>query len=174
MHKKKHLHYAIITVAGFALLFMTVGFTAYAQLTSNNKASANSVYYRDLGFDAASYLESDSSVSPSSKTIDKQSLSISLHLNPGESYASVLNLVNNGSDNELLQKIIMEGLGPELRDQVDFEVSLNGEDYIGTTENINLAVLRGELNRQQMFVSVTSRASAPFDLNLSVALDFSN
>ena len=174
MHKKKHLHYAIITVAGFALLFMTVGFTAYAQLTSSNKASANSKYYRDIGFDAGSYLESDNSISPSAKTVDRKSLNLSLHLNPGESYASVLNLVNNGSDHELLQKIIMEGLAPELRDQVDFRVTLNGEDYIGTTEDINLAVLRNELNRQQMFVSVNSRAPAPLDLNLSVALDFSN
>lgn len=170
MHKHKRLHYAIITVAGLALMFMTVGFAAYVQLTSNNNASANSQYIRNIGFDAGSYLESDTSVTPSSKTIDKKSLSISLHLNPGETYASVLNLVNKGSDNELLQKIILEGLPPELANVVDFRVSLNNEDYIGTTENINLAVLRGELNRQQMFITVNSRAAV--DLNLSVTIDF--
>ena len=151
MHKHKRLHYAIITVAGLALMFMTVGFAAYVQLTSNNNASANSQYIRNIGFDAGSYLESDTSVVPSSKTISKKSLSVSLH-------------------NELLQKIILEGLPPELASVVDFRVSLNNEDYIGTTENINLAVLRGELNRQQMFVTVNSRAAV--DLNLSVTIDF--
>lgn len=172
MHKQKHLHYAIITVAGFALLFMVVGFAAYAQFTSSNNVSADSRYVRSIGFDPDSYLESDSSVSPSSKTIGKKSLGVSLHLNPGESYACVLNLVNNGSENELLQRIILEGLPPELADLVDFRVTLNADEYTETTENINLAVLRGELNRQQLFMTVTSRASV--DLDLSVTLDFNS
>lgn len=170
MHKQKHLHYAIITVAGFALLFMVVGFAAYAQLAGANSASANSRYIRNIGFDTSSYLESDSSVFPSSKSFGKQSLKFSLHLNPGESYGSVVNIVNKGSDNELLQKIIMEGVPSELANLVDFRVTLNGEDYIGTTEDINLAFLRGELNRQQMFITVESKVSV--DLDLSVAIEF--
>ena len=172
MHKHRRLHYAVITVAGLALLFMTVGFAAYAQFAGGNNASADSRYIRNIGLDASSYLESDNSVSPSSKSIDEKSISFSLHLNPGETYASVINLVNRGSDNELLQKIIMEGLPLELSSLVDFRISLNNEDYIGTTENMNLAVLRGELNRQQLFVTVTSQV--PVDLNLSIALDFNN
>lgn len=170
MHKHKHLHFAIITVAGFALLFMVVGFAAYAQLMSGNNVSADSRHIRNVGLDASSYLESDTSISPSSKSISKKSISFALHLNPGETYASVVNLVNNGSDNELLQKIILEGLPPELADVVDFRVTLNVDEYTETAENINLAVLRGELNRQQLFVTVNSQVSA--DLNLSVSLEF--
>ena len=172
MHKQKHLHYAIITVAGLALLFMTVGFAAYAQFASGNNVSADSRYVRNIGLDAKSYLESDSSVSPSAKTISKKSLGVSVHLNPGETYASVINLVNKGSDNELLQKIVLEGVPAELADIVDFHVTLNADDYFGTTENINLAVLRGELNRQQVFVTATSRAAV--DLDLSVTLAFND
>lgn len=169
MHKK-HLHYAIISVAGFAMLFMTVGFTAYAQLTSANSASADSRYIKSIGFDANSYLESDSSVSPASKSLDKKSLKLSLRLNPGESYGSVINIVNSGSNDELLKSIIMEGLPAELAGAVDFRVTLSGEDYIGTTEDINLAFLRGELNRQQMFISVEAREVV--NLNLAVAIEF--
>jgi len=169
MHKK-HLHYAIITVTGFAMLFMTVGFTAYAQLTNSNSASADSKYIRNIGFDASSYLESDTSVLPASKSLDKNALKLSLHLNPGESYGSVINIVNNGSEDELLKSIVMEGLPAELANAVDFRVTLSGEDYIGTTDNINLAFLRGELNRQQMFVSVEAREAV--DLGLSVAIEF--
>ncbi|MBP5634046.1 hypothetical protein J6X13_03915 [Candidatus Saccharibacteria bacterium] len=167
MHKQKHLHYAIITVAGFALLFMTVGFAAYGQLVSGNSVAADSRYIRNIGFDAASYNESDTSVLPLARSIGKQSMKLSLHLNPGETYASMINIVNNGSENELLQKIAIDGLPA---DGVDFRINLSGSEYRETTENIKLAFLRGELNRQQMFVTVEARESA--DLNLAIGLEF--
>ena len=167
MHKQKHLHYAIITVAGFALLFMTVGFAAYGQLASNNSAAADSRYIRNIGFVADSYNESDTSISPLARSIDKQSMALSLHLNPGETYASMINIVNNGSENELLQKIAIDGLPA---DGVDFRINLSGSEYRETTENIKLAFLRGELNRQQMFVTIEARE--PIDLNFSIALEF--
>ena len=170
MHKQRHLHYAVISVLGFALLFMTVGFAAYAQFASGNNVSAGSQYFRRVGFDAKSYIESDDSISPSTKTISKESFDFSVQLNQGEHYYAIINIANYGSDNEILDKITMSGLPEELAGKVDFRVSLSGEDYIGTTDGISLAVLRGDINRQQMFVTVSSQV--PVSLDLSVALGF--
>ena len=49
MHKQKRLHYAVIGVLGFALLFMAIGFAAYAQLLNNDafakKPLLSSMYF---------------------------------------------------------------------------------------------------------------------------------
>jgi len=97
MQKRKQLQYAVVGVLGFALLFMTIGFAAYAQLVSNDTASATSNFkaIHKVGFDADSYLQSEESVEPSVKTITGDTIDFSVRLeHPGDTYAAVINIVD--------------------------------------------------------------------------------
>jgi hypothetical protein len=173
MQKRKQLQYAVVCVLGFALLFMTVGFAAYAQYVSNDSVSAiQEKAVHKIGFDAESYLESESSVSPSVKTITNDEISFSIHLNQGETYASVINIVNNGNVNEKLTQLKMTELSPELASKVDFRLSYEGEDYIGSSYGINDVIGRGQGARKQLFITVNAKEAVDLDLSAELVFAF--
>ena len=158
---------------------MTVGFAAYAQLVSNNDASAmvNQNPVHRVGFDAESYLESDTSVVAREKSITPDEFNFAVRLNqPGDSYATVLNIVNTGNVDEILDEIQMTELDPQTAELVDYRISFDEEDYIGTSYNIGSIINRGSANRKQLFVTVEYKADAknagPLDLNLATRLVF--
>jgi hypothetical protein len=87
----------------------------------------------------------------------------------------MLNIENLDNADAVLKKLEMSGLG-SYAGAVDYRISLDGEDYIGTTDDINLAVLRnGTGDRKQLFVEVEYRADAaingPIDLDLFAKLE---
>jgi hypothetical protein len=181
MQKRKQLQYAVVAVLGFALLFMTVGFAAYAQLVSKDSVSATtkSQVVHKAGFDAKSYLESDTSVAASEKTVALDEVSFSTRLEkPGDIYAAMVNIVNNSNVTEMLSKIEMSELSEEQAKLIDFRVSFDDEDYIGTSYDINTVFARGESGRKQMFITATYKEDAPDmgaqDLDLSVGLEFAS
>lgn len=181
MQKRKQLQYAVVSVLGFALLFMTIGFAAYAQLTSKDAASAASrvTPIHKVGFDASSYLESDTSVVAAEKAISSDEINFTVNLSqPGDTYAAMLNIVNNGNIIETIDQITMNGLDESLADYVDFRLSYDDEDYIGTSYNVDSDINLGETGRKQLFVTVTYKEDAknigPLNLNLSAGLVFAD
>jgi hypothetical protein len=179
MHKQKRLQYAVVGVLGFALLFMSVGFVAYAQLVSGNSAFAlrRVEDVHNIGFNAESYDESDTSVAAIEKIITADELEFAIRLEkPGDSYAAKINVVNNGNVDEVLSEIDMNGLDESLADYVDYVIEYEDEDYIGTSYDVNSLIEPGKNNRKQMFVSARYKADAqnigPLDLRLSTGLVF--
>lgn len=178
MHKQKQFHYAVISVLAFALLFMSVGFAAYAQLVNDDAFAMNSANaVHNVGFDANSYQESESSVMAIEKTIEGNSLTAKLHLEkPGDSYAAVINIVNKGNTAETLSEIQMSQIAPELADYVDYRISFNDEDYIGTSYGVDTVINRGQVGRRQLFITLSYKENAqnigPLDINISAGLVF--
>ena len=163
MQKRKQFHYAVIGVLGFALLFMAVGFVAYAQLINNNAvALSKSSTIHNVGFDANSYQESDNSVTPDAKVISSNELEAEIRLNkPGDSYAAAIHIVNKGNVSEILSEIKMNELDASIADYIDYRISFEGEDYIGTSYNVNTFIGRGQVGRRQMFITATYKEDAP-------------
>ena len=181
MQKRKQFQYAVVGVLGFALLFMTVGFAAYAQLVSNDTAAAISsrTTNRKAGFDADSYQQSTTSVTPIEKTISNNEIDFHVILeHPGDSYAAVINVVNNTDANELIDRINMSMLDDNNVDKIDYRITFDDEDYIGTSYDVNKVINRGEAARKQLFITVTYKEDAedsgPADLNLFAELVFAN
>lgn len=178
MHKQKRLHYAFIGVLSFALLFMAVGFVAYAHLVNNDAFAANSVNpVHNVGFDADSYQESDNSVAPTEKLISGKNFSAKIHLEkPGDNYAALINIVNKGNVEEILDEIQMSKIDPAIADSVDYRISFNDEDYIGTSYDIATAINRGQIGSRQMFIQLSYKEDAknisPIDLDISAKLIF--
>ena len=174
--RNQQYQYAVIAVLGFALFFMAIGFAAYLRFTSDLNASALTAgLTQRAGFDASSYQESDSSVAARAKTVRLHEIDFSVRLNKGEHYAAMLNIENLDNADAVLKKLEMSGLG-NYAGAVDYRISLDGEDYIGTTDDINLAVLRnGTGDRKQLFIEVEYRADAaingPIDLDLFAKLE---
>lgn len=178
MQKRKQLQYAVVGVLGFALLFMTIGFAAYAQLVSDDKAAAMSNFkaYHKVGFDASSYLQSEDSVTPSVKTITGDEINFSVRLEkPGDTYAAVINIVNNSNVTEYLSQINMSKLDEKVADKIDYRITFDDEDYIGTSYDIDKNINRSNSARKQMFITVTykdGKNAGPIDLDLSAGLVF--
>ena len=178
MQKRKQLQYAVVGVLGFALLFMTIGFAAYAQLVGNDEAAAVSYAkpFHSIGLDADSYLESTTSIVPSEKTITSDEIAFKIRLaQPGDTYASVINIVNRGNVADVLAEIDMSELDEKYADIVDYRLTFNDEDYIGTSYGVNTAINYGENNREQLFITVTYKDGqdvGPIDLDLSAGLVF--
>lgn len=178
MQRRKQLQYAVIGVLGFALLFMTVGFAAYAQLVSNNDAAAISYVkpIHKIGFDADSYLQSTTSVTPSEKTITNDEISFKIRLeHPGDVYAAVINIVNHGNVAEILNEIDMTALDAAVADKIDYRLTFDDEDYIGTSYGVSNIINYGEMNRKQLFITVTYKDgldAGAIDLDLAASLVF--
>ena len=178
MQKRKQFHYAVIGVLGFALLFMAVGFAAYAQLIDANASAltSNNVTH-NVGFDAKSYQESDRSVTPITKVITSDELESEIRLDqPGSTYAIVINIVNKGNVSETLSQIKMNELDESIADYVDYRINFEDEDYIGTSYNVDTFIGRGQVARRQMFITATYKEDAPnvgpLDLKVVAGLVF--
>ena len=178
MHKQKRFHYAVIGVLGFALLFMAIGFAAYAQLVNNDAFAKNSVEaVHNVGFDAKSYQESDTSVTPIEKMISGDDFSAKIHLEkPGDSYAALVNILNKGNVSETLTEIRMSPIDPALSEYVDYRNSFEEEDYIGTSYNVDTVINRGQVGSSQMYITLEYKEDAknigPLDLDITAGLVF--
>lgn len=163
MQKQKQLHYAVVGVLGFALLFMSIGFVAYAQILNSDSAAAISTpVYRSIGFDADSYQESDTSSPAILKTVNKDNIELTLQLDhPGDRYAALVNITNRGSVDEVLSEITMSELNADLQQYIDYHIEYDNEDYIGTSYGVDTAFLRGDINRQQMMLVAEYKENAP-------------
>ena len=178
MHKQKRLHYAFIGVLSLALLFMAVGFAAYAHLVNNDAFAANSVNpVHNVGFDANSYQESDNSVAPTEKFISGKNFSAKVHLDkPGDTYAALINIVNKGNVDEVLDEIQMSKIDRSIADSIDYRITFNDEDYIGTSYDVATAINRGQIGSRQLFIQLSYKEDAqnigPLDLDISTKLIF--
>jgi hypothetical protein len=155
---------------------MSVGFVAYSHLVEEKNAAAI-VPVHQISFDADSYRESDTSVIATSKVIEEDSIGFTITLDePGDSYGAMINIVNDGNIDEYIKQVNMSVLGANIADYVDYHLTLDDEDYIGTSYNTGVYVGEGEENRKQLFISVEYKADAPnigpLNLDLSASLDF--
>ncbi len=180
MQRQKQLQYAVVGVLGFALLFMTIGFAAYAQLTSLDAASAIDAIapVHNISFDATSYQESDTSVSALSKSIKQHSIDLSVKLaEPGDSYAALVNVVNSGTVDEILDSVHLNGLDESLVDIVDYRISFDNAVFTSNTDGVNINFPTGGASmREQMMITVEYREDAenigPLNLDLTTRLSF--
>lgn len=179
MQKQKHYHYAFVTVLGVALMFMTVGFVAYAQMLSSSNASALSKItpIHSVGFNVDSYLESDTSDAAKQKSITSDEINFSITLKkPGDSYGALVNVENLGNVDELVSQITMSEIPAQYADAIDYRVEFNDEYYLGTSYNVNTVISKGQANREQLFITVDYKEDAAdlgeINLDLSTGLVF--
>ncbi len=177
--RNQQYQYAVVAVLSFAMLFMVIGFAAYVRFTGDLNASALTAgLTQRAGFDAESYQESDSSVFARAKTVRPHEINFTIRLNKGEHYAAVINIVNPDNADAILNKLELSSLG-QYAGIIDYRLTLDDEDYIGTTDNINYAILRnGTGDRKQLFIQVDypadAKISGPVDLDLFAKLEFAN
>ncbi len=160
---------------------MSAGFVAYANFTNADKASAKveEQLAQRVKFDAASYTESDQSVAAKSKTIAGKNIDFSVSLEqPGDRYAAMINIVNDDLTDGIISEIVLSELDEDIAPYVDYYLSFDGQDYIGTSYNVNSLISRGANGRKQMFINVVykdnSQNVGPINLDLSAGFRVAN
>lgn len=180
MEKKKNTQLIIIGVLSFAILFMSVGFAAYAQnLTINGTTTFGSTKW-SVHFD-----ENDSNfvVTSGSKEITKTlggtSITYSTTLSaPGDFAEFTVPVINDGNFDATLKKIIMTAPSQAY---VKYRVWYNGTEYASTDESLNIDLLHTSPNTASVkvrveYVQPTNSTDLPttgnVDVNLTVSLDY--
>lgn len=131
MEKTKKGQVVAIVALSFALLFMSIGFAAYAStLTINGTATVQtnkwSVHYVDT-----TYAESTGSQVASSKTITDTDVTYSVTLNkPGDFYEFSINVINDGTFDAILKSITMSTLTDAQKKYLTYSLTYDGSPYV--------------------------------------------
>lgn len=182
MQKQKNYQLAIIAVLAFAVLFMSVGFAAYAQSLNDNSSAAVANNKWSAHFDSSTFQIGEGSVKEATKTISDTSVEYTAKLEkPGDFYLFSIDVVNDGTFNAILNKLTMSALSEEQEKYLTYTVTYDGVEYNASADDINdaLPVTTGA-NRKNVKVKVTydqpaNAANLPKDgisVTLSAALDY--
>jgi hypothetical protein len=108
MEKQKSIHFAIIGVLAFAVLFMSVGFATYSQVLDLNGTNFSSEKQYFVSLDADSYQLGEGSVKAESLTISDDRFDVAVHYDKaGQYYLASLDVINTGYYNAILDTIRM-------------------------------------------------------------------
>ncbi len=180
MEKKKNTQLIIIGVLSFAILFMSVGFAAYAQnLTINGTTTFGSTKW-SVHFDEtpANFVVTSGS-KEITKTLGGTSITYSTTLSaPGDFAEFTVPVINDGNFDATLKKIIMT---TPSQAYVKYRVWYNGTEYASTDESLNIDLLHTSPNTASVkvrveYVQPTNSTDLPtsgnVDVNLTVSLDY--
>ena len=186
--KQKNYQLALIAILAFAVLFMSVGFAAYAQRLTINGTTTVAGNKWSVHFDKSTFEVSDDSVEETSKTIGDTSIEYSVRLaEPGDKFAFSVDVINDGSFDAILDKISMSSLSAAQQKYLRYSVAygdteLDATTYTATTSNINEALpYSSGSNKKTVFVKVeyilpenaSDLPADDVDLNLITHLDYS-
>ena len=162
MKKQKNFQMAIIAVLTFAVLFMSVGFAAYSRqldISGTTTVSANkwSVHF------APSTLQNVEGSVPGQAQLENSSTGVSFTAElakPGDYYAFTVDIINDGTFDAILKSITLTKPTAEQQNYIKYSVSYDGESYVDTTSNLNIA-----LNHAAGLNTKTVIVRAEFDKN---------
>ena len=142
MEKQKSIHFAIIGALTIAVLFMSVGFATYSQMLDFNGSSIENAKQFHIALDADTYQEGDGSVKADSTTISDDRIDVSVHFDhAGEYYLAMLNVVNNGDYNGILNAIRMPSFEGSEENYIKYSLVFdNDEVFTGSTEELATAI----------------------------------
>lgn len=183
MQKQKNIQVALIGVLAFAVLFMSVGFAAYAQTLNINGAAAVGTNKWSVHFKENSLQEVAGSVDGENLTLDTATTAnFKVKLNkPGDYYAFSVDVINDGTFDAVLKSITMTQLAEAEAKLLKFSVSYDGTEYTSSATNLTdvLNYNTGN-NAKNVIVRVEYRSdiaaddlpAADTEVSLSVALGY--
>ena len=158
MQKQKNYQLAVIAILAFAVLFMSVGFAAYAQRLSINGTTTVAGAKWSVHFDENSFQVADDSVVPNDGdvTIGDTSIEYTVTLEkPGDKFVFSIDAINDGSFDAVLNKISLTPLSADQQKYLSYTLTYDGVTYSSTTSNLNDALLTtAGMNRKNVSVEV--------------------
>ena len=139
MQKQKNIQVALIGVLAFAVLFMSVGFAAYAQTLNINGTATVGTNKWSVHFKENSLQKVEGSVDGENLTLDDATTTANFKVKlnkPGDYYAFSVDVINDGTFDAILKSITMTQLTEAEAKLLKFSVSYNGTEYTSSATNI--------------------------------------
>lgn len=142
MEKQKSIHFAIIGVLAFAVLFMSVGFATYSQVLDLNGTNFSSEKQYFVSLDADSYQLGEGSVKAESLTISDDRFDVAVHFDKaGQYYLASLDVINTGDYNAILDTIRMPSYEGSDESYIKYTVTFdNDQVFTGSESEIAAAI----------------------------------
>ena len=149
MEKKRNSQTIIIAILAVAVLFMSVGFAAFAQtlnIQGNVRVEATtwSVHWDNSSYSKASGsvdILNQSLTAGSSPTLSNTDVTFGAKLEkPGDYAEFSINAINDGDFDAKLTSITLSPLTAAQSKYLTYTVTYNGTDYTETTTGLNVAL----------------------------------
>ncbi len=146
MKKQKNFQLVTISVLVFAVLFMAIGFAAYAQTLKINGTVNVAKSKWSVHFDEDQYQEEANSVAATNHSVDKTNFSFTANLAaPGDYYAANIKVINDGTFNAILDSINMSTLSAEQAKYLTYTVEYDGgTPFSASASGLNTALNAGQ------------------------------
>ena len=183
MQKQKNIQVALIGVLAFAVLFMSVGFAAYAQTLNINGTATVGTNKWSVHFRENSLQKVDGTVEGENLTLDTATTTANFKVKlnkPGDFYAFSVDVINDGTFDAVLNSITMTQLTEDEAKLLKFSVSYNGTEYTSATNIMDTLNYNAGNNTKNVIVRVDYRSdiaaedlpAADTEVSLSVALGY--
>lgn len=180
MKKQKNFQLVTISVLVFAVLFMAIGFAAYAQTLKINGTVNVAKSKWSVHFVENQYQEEANSVAATNHSVGETNFSFTADLAaPGDYYAANIKVINDGTFNAILDSINMSTLSAEQAKYLTYTVEYGGTPFSASASGLNTALAVGQtvdvLVRVD-YVQPDDAADLPqenINVNLSADLNYS-
>ena len=145
MKKQKNFQLVTISVLVFAVLFMAIGFAAYAQTlridgTVNVAKSKWSVHFVENQYQVEA-----NSVAATNHSVGETNFSFTASLAaPGDYYAANIKVINDGTFDAILDSINMSTLSAEQAKYLTYTVKYGGTTFNASASGLNTALAVGQ------------------------------
>ena len=179
MQKQKNIQVALIGVLAFAVLFMSVGFAAYAQTLNINGTATVGTNKWSVHFKENSLQEVAGSVAGENLTLDTATTTANFKVKlnkPGDYYAFSVDVINDGTFDAVLNQLEMSPLSTEQSKYLAYTVSYDGTNFTNTNNALSTALNKGtssDVLVRVEYVAPTDSADLPSNditVNLSLKL----
>lgn len=141
MENKKNTQLVIIGVLAVAILFMSVGFAAYARELTINGTARVGAYKWSVHFVENSYTESTGSVAATSHTLGETAMTYDVTLNtPGDFYEFTVNVINDGNFNAQLSSITLSPLDAAQSKYLTYTLTYENVDYTASATGLTYSL----------------------------------
>lgn len=155
MESKKNGQLIIIGVLAVAILFMSVGFAAYAQnLNIDGSVTVSAVKWSVHWVSNSLQVQADSvELTTSSVTDDQVSFSATL-TKPGDKVHFKVTAINDGDFDAILNQITMTALTAAQQEYLTYTIKYAGNTYTATTaNNLNISLPASSSNTAEVEVT---------------------
>lgn len=145
MKKQKNFQLVTISVLVFAVLFMAIGFAAYAQTLRINGTVNVAKSKWSVHFVENQYQEEENSVAATNHSVDKTNFSFTANLAaPGDYYAANIKVINDGTFDAILDSINMSTLSEKQAKYLTYTVKYGDTTFNASASGLNTALTAGQ------------------------------
>lgn len=145
MKKQKNFQLVTISVLVFAVLFMAIGFAAYAQTLRINGTVNVAKSKWSVHFDENQYQEEANSVTATNHSVGETNFSFTASLAaPGDYYAANIKVINDGTFDAILDSINMSTLSEEQAKYLTYTVKYGDTTFNESASGLNTALTAGQ------------------------------